>query len=158
MSKPEHWLDSNDPTRVQRGMFGSMTYWVVGLLVLSSLVGIAVWLFGVATSDLKGRGDAAQIKNSGINRIAAQERFEERYQDILATDRKIDVAKTALNADPKNQTLVTNYTGVVQYCIDIVGKYNADALKYTSEAFRTADLPAQIDNHNPATDCKENTK
>lgn len=147
-------------TNEERAEFRSYAFfgvkWYIALLGLVAIIGVAVWGFNVATSDAKGRGDALQAKNSGINRVAAQERFEDRYQEILATDRKIDIAANALAVDPEDPTLRTNYTGVVQYCVDIVGKYNADARKYSAEAFRADDLPAVIDNNDIATDCKEN--
>lgn len=158
MPKQDKWYDSDDLSRVQRGMFGSIAFWAIGLTVLLGVISAALWAFGVFSSDIKGRGDATKTKNSGINRIAAQERFEDRFQDIKASDRKIDVAKMALELDPKNPTLQTNYTGTVQYCISAVAEYNADARKYTSEAFRAEDLPAVIDDQDATTDCKENSK
>lgn len=162
MSKQDKWYDSDDPEQFARGAgwFGLRwgTIFVVAFLILSSVIGAAIWAIGVGSSDIKGRGDAVKTRNSGINRIAAQERFEERYQDILAADRKISVAKQALDVDPKNPTLQTNYTGTVQYCISAVAEYNADARKYTSEAFRAEDLPAVIDDQETTTDCKESIK
>ena len=151
------WYESDNPDRVVRGAVARLGVWTVIVLLAAALLGAGAWAFRVATSDVKGRGDAVVQKNRADNRIAAQQRFEERYADIKAADRRIDVAKAALTADPKDPTLRTNYTGAVQYCISQVGEYNADARKYTAEAFRSADLPSQIDDLDPATDCKENT-
>lgn len=130
-------------------------------LIIAGVVaacGVAVWVFSVTTSDVKGQGDATKTKNSGTNRILSQKEFNDRYQDILATDKKIDPAKAALDADPKNGKLQTEYNGLVNYCFSAVGEYNSLARSYTAEQFRDADLPAKIDDTDPTTDCKETQK
>lgn len=124
---------------------------VAGVAVLSAG---GFWL-NVALSGPKGVGDAIVEKNSSENWTAAQARFEEMYQDILATDKKIVSAHSALQLDPENPTLLTNYQGVVSYCVSVVGDYNAEARKFLSGDFRAADLPAEIDDLDPATNCKE---
>lgn len=128
---------------------------IIFLVVLFFIVTpLAVWGFRVATSDVKGQGDSIITKNSSTNRISAQERFEDLYADIKATDAKIGPAKQAMKADPDSQVAQTNYTGLVNYCLDVVGDYNAEARKYTSADFRSIDLPAQISDVDSATDCK----
>lgn len=130
----------------------------IGLLtlVLIFALAIGVWAFRVATSDIKGRGDQTIRINSATNRTGAQERFEDLYQEILAADRRIDVAAAANAAAPTTVTS-TNLAGAVSYCIGVVGDYNAAARKVSQAQFRAFDLPAQIDNLNTATDCKEST-
>lgn len=129
---------------------GLIVFLVVLILIV---VPIAAWGIKVATSDVKGQGDAIVQKNSSTNRISAQERFEDLYADIKASDAKIGPAKQAAKANPStvNQT---NLTGLVNYCLDVVGDYNAEARKYTSADFRAIDLPAQISGMDSATDCK----
>lgn len=123
----------------------------VALLIVLIVGG---WGFKVLTSDIKGQGDAIVTKNSAGNRIAAQEGFHKRYQDILATDRKLDLlAEQARSGD---KTAQQTYVGVRSYCESVVGDYNAKARAYTAQDFRDADLPAQIDPLDHATDCKEN--
>jgi hypothetical protein len=39
-----------------------------------------------------------------------------------------------------------------------VAQYDAAARKFKDAEFRAADLPQQIEDTNPATDCKENSK
>ncbi|AWY04865.1 hypothetical protein PBI_FLOOF_28 [Microbacterium phage Floof] len=126
----------------------------VGVLALLALPAIS-WGVGVATSGPKGLGDAYAEKNSSQNWTAAQARFEDLYADIIATDRKITVAAEQKAADPGDKTAADTYLGTVNYCIGVVGEYNAEARKYLAADFRAADLPAEIDNYDPATDCKE---
>lgn len=145
--------DPENPDAVVRSVAWRVALWTVAVILFVGLISIALWAFGVFSSDLKGQGDAIKKKNSATNRIAASERFEDRYQEILQADRRIDVLADAAERDPStvNQT---NLTGQINYCLDVVGEYNADARKYTAEEFRAEDLPAQIDNLDPATDCK----
>lgn len=150
----EPWYDSDDPGRVVRGGLSRGVVYTLAVLAVCALVGIGVWAFRVATSDVKGRGDATVIKNEARNRIRAQEGFEARYADIVASDRKIDVADRAASADPADRTLRQNAAGVRSYCLTVVGDYNAKARSFSSEDFRAADLPYQIDDTDPKTDCK----
>lgn len=125
----------------------------VGGLVLIAAIAIGFWAFRVATSDVKGSGDAEIRKNSATNRIAAQERFEQLHAEIIASDQRIDVLADAVKADP-SYTNQTNLTGATTFCLSVVADYNAEARKFTAQEFRAADLPAQIDAIDPATDCK----
>lgn len=152
----KHWLDSDDPRRFQRGLFGSMTLWIFGIVAVILAVGAVVWALSVGTSGVKGEGNALREKNSAENWVEAQREFNIRYQDILSTDRKITDAKAARDADPQNAVLQTNYNGLVNYCSDAAASYNALSRSYLAEDFRDADLPAMIDPRNPETDCKEN--
>lgn len=118
------------------------------------LIGIAAWGFRVATAPIKGQGDAAMVKYSAQNWTAAQARFEDMYADIEATDRKIEVAQASLDKNPDDKTAQQTLTGTVNYCLEVVGDYNAEARKYLAEDFRAANLPDQINNHQQSTDCK----
>lgn len=129
--------------------------WVLVIIVVVALVGIAGWAFKVATSDVKGRGDAQVIKNSAVNRIGQQEGFEDRYAEVKSADEKIDVLAEAAKKDPKDIIASTNLTGAKSYCIQVSAEYNAQARKFTAAQFRAEDLPYEIDKANPATDCKE---
>ncbi|HEY1176397.1 MAG TPA: hypothetical protein VGF17_09590 [Phytomonospora sp.] len=131
---------------------------VIGFVLFIILLATGVWWFQVATSDVKGRGESVIVKNSATNRIAAQERFEDLYQEVVTADQRLDVLAAAAKADPNSQVAATNYTGAVAYCIDVRGDYNAEARKYTSADFRAIDLPNQIDPLNSDTDCQENLR
>lgn len=123
--------------------------WIVAIIAFVLLIGGVVWGVTVLLAPVKGEGDKRIIKHDATNMIAAQERFEDLYQDILSTDRKIQVAKEA-----KGDTAVTNLQGLQSYCLGVVGEYNAAARKYTQEDFRSVDLPKEIDNTNTEMDCK----
>lgn len=151
----EPWYESENPSTVVRGGSWRIGLWIIGVIVFCLIVGAGLWSFGVFTSDIKGRGDAIKEKNSATNRINKQERFEDMYADILASDQRLDVLAKQVALDPKSQVAQTNFTGATTYCIQVVNDYNAEARKYTAEAFRAADLPAKIDQQDPATDCKE---
>lgn len=127
------------------------------ILIIVAILGIAagIWGLTVAISGPKGVGDAIIEKNSAENWTAAQARFEDMYADIQASDRKISVARDALAVTPDDKTLQTNYNGTVNYCISVVGEYNAEARKFLAKDFRSADLPSEIgDNDSASTDCK----
>jgi hypothetical protein len=151
----EPWYESDNPSTVVRGGTWRVGIWLAIVIGVIAIVGIGVWGFRVITSDVAGQGNATIQKNSANNRIAAQERFEQMYQDIKASDRKIAVAAAALAVNKDDKTLQTNYTGTVNYCIQAVGDYNAEARKFTAEDFRSPDLPYQISTVDPDTDCKE---
>lgn len=149
------WYDSDNPTTVVRGASWRSAIWIALAVVFILAVSAGIWALKVGTSDVKGQGDAARTKNSGTNRIAAQERFEELYAGVKAADQRLDSLAAAKKADPKDFVAATTYTGAVNYCIDLRAQYDADARKYTAEQFRAVDLPAQIDQLDPAFDCLE---
>jgi hypothetical protein len=151
----EPWYDSDNPSRVIRGGMSRGLLALIALLVVGALIGGVVWVIGVATSGISGQGEAIIQKNSANNRIAAQQTFEDLIADIKASTLKLNQAAADKKANPGDATYATNYTGLVNHCLDTVGLYNADARKYTAAQFRASDLPAQIDMSDPATDCKE---
>lgn len=134
--------------------------WVIVavVLVLGGITTAALWAGGVFTSDIKGQGDAQIIKNSAPNRVGAQQSFEDLYAEIKASDKNINVTAANLKKKPGDAKLETELSGQMQYCNGLVGEYNADARKFLMEQFRSADLPHQIDDSDPATDCKENDR
>lgn len=128
---------------------------VLGVVVAVVALVAGAYLVKVALSGPVGQGDAIVKKNSAANWTAAQARFEGMYANVVATDKKITVAKTALDLDPEDKTLQENYTGVQNVCLSMVADYNKEARSYLAADFRAADLPDQISDFDPATDCKE---
>ncbi len=131
----------------------------IALSIIAGIIGLTLliwggWAISVAVSGPKSQGDAIKTKNSAENWTAAQARFEKQYQSVIAADRKIAVHKSALDADPTNPTLQTNLTGVTTVCMSATADYDAESRKFLSEDFKSTDLPYQIDQTNPATDCK----
>lgn len=128
--------------------------WVIIIVVIVGLLGVAAWAVTVAVSGPKGQGDAIITKNSSENWTAAQATFEDLYAEAVAADLKVTVNKTALDLNPSDRTLQTNYTGVQSVCLDIVARYNAESRKYLAAKFKAADLPAELGTITD-TDCKE---
>jgi len=108
----------------------------------------------VAMSGPKGVGDAIKTKNSSANWTAAQAKFEELHQGVKAADQKTELAGERLKLNPTDLTLQQQHAGIQSGCISIVADYNAESRKFLSEDFKSTDLPYQIDQTNPATDCK----
>lgn len=136
--------------------------WVGVLVVVAIIVfggiGVAFWTGKVATSDVKGRGDAEVIKNDARNRIRAQEGFEKLFADIQAADRNLTITAEALRAKPSggDLKLETELIGQKHHCAGLVADYDAKARQFSQQDFRAADLPAKIDQLDGTTDCREN--
>lgn len=152
------WYDSDNPTRVARGFTWRAAVWVIGVVLFVGAIGVGVWYFKVATSDIKGAGDATRQVNTGKNRIASQEAFEALYAQIQAYDRNLDQAAADKAEHPGDAFFATNYSGLVKTCNDAVGQYNADARKVSRAKWLTDDLPYEINITDPKTDCKETSK
>lgn len=142
------FYESDSETRWWVGIYGRL----IIAVVLISLIGLGFYAFRVVTAEPKGRADAFKQQRSATNRIFQQAQFEDRYADVKASDRKLDQAKVdAASGDPTARTI---YTGLLNYCADAVAEYNAESRKYLAADFRGADLPHQIDDTDPTTDCK----
>lgn len=130
----------------------------IGIAVLLAAValGWGIWALNVATSGVRGQGNAVIQKNSAANWTTAQAEFEDMYAHIVATDKKVSIAKERLDLDAEDRTAQDVYYGTQTVCQSAVADYNAKARTFLAEDFRSADLPAQIDGHDPMTDCKEN--
>lgn len=132
--------------------------WVIALLVLvlAGVITTALWGLRVATSDVKGQGDAVVIKNDARNRIRAQEGFEKLYADIQAADRNLTTTARTLRAKPTGDLkLETELLGQKHYCAGLVADYDAKARSFTQQDFRAADLPQKINASDGTTDCEE---
>lgn len=138
------YLERDDRREVRKGAFYVLR-WVLAIILVVTLIGWALWALGVATSDIRGRGEAVKTKHSSTNRIAAQERFEDMAADITAANQRIATTAAAAKANPDDYTARVNATGAITYCQQAVAQYNAEARKYTAAQFRAADLPASFD-------------
>lgn len=171
----EKWYDTDNYSKAQRGAFGAIVMWVIGIVLLAAVVGIGVWGFKVITSDAKGRGDTTIRQNSADNRISAQAFFEDTYQAVLKFDLQINDAQAAydefLATTPvpasndsvqvqlytqKVNSHQTTIEGLQQQCRNAVAAYNAEARKTIREDWRSEDLPYQIDEFSGMTDCLAN--
>ncbi len=149
------WKKFDDETR-QGFWYGWK--WIAASILAIVVIIAGLWGLGVIAAPWQGKGEAYKQKESGTNRIAAQERFETMYADVLASDQRLDILAQAKKDSPDSVVAVSNYTGAVAYCIQIRNDYNAEARKYTAEQFRASDLPAKLSPTDPTTDCKETVK
>jgi hypothetical protein len=159
MDRGQFRQDVKDVNYAGRKAGLSVLAWVAIAILVIAVIGGVIWGVKVATSDVKGAGDATRITNDGRNRINAQEWFAGQYGQIKSTDRRIGEAATALAKTPAGEFEKTNYAGLVNRCMEMVGNYNAEANKVSrGKWLDTNVLPFQIDNSDPTTDCKESAK
>lgn len=128
----------------------------IGLAIIAVFVLIWWVAYGskVASSGVIGQGDAIIQKNSAENWVKAQAKFEDMYAGIEAQDQMITVLAERVE-DGGSEFDKRNLDGARLVCLDLVGDYNAEANKYLSEDFRSADLPSEINTMSASTDCKE---
>lgn len=154
----EYYTDSDNPDKVLWGL--SWRGILVGflLIVVCLAANWFTWGVKVLTSPIRGAGDVVIANNDAGNRVAAQAQFERLYNGIIAADKNLDVLAATMKAHPLDRIAQTTYDGAVMACNTFVADYNAEARKTLSVDWRTWDLPAQIDETNHATDCKENAR
>ena len=150
----EPWYEQDDPAKVARSAGWRIGVWIGVIIVVCALVSGVVWGIGVGLSNINGKGNAIKTKNDAKNRIQAQELFVQTYNDIQAQVKNVKIAKRAYQA--RNGAFErTNYFGAQQVCQQAVADYDALVRKYTAQDFRPADLPAQIDESDPAFNCQQ---
>jgi hypothetical protein len=140
-----NWYDHNNADKVTRSGTWRIMAIIAAFTIFALLLGGVVWGFRVATAPVKGAGDAFQQQQSGNNRISSQARFEDLYADYEQTVNKIKPAKQALRQNPDSQIKQTELTGLTNYCLDVVGDYNAESRKYLAADFKAIDLPTELD-------------
>lgn len=141
---------------------------IFGIAVVVIAIIAGSFLLKVALSDPIGRGNQIVEENSVNNRTGAQAFFEDTFETVKAQDSKIVNAQVELEAyqatvrpegiagnqyDERLRQLQQNVTGIKSVCLDAVADYNAEARKTIRSKWRSRDLPYQIDNTDPATDC-----
>lgn len=129
---------------------------IIGVVVFTIVVSLGIWGFNVAFSGPKGAGDQEIANNSAGNRTFAQGHFHDLYAEVIGADQKLDQAKANMDAFPGDAKYVTEFTGLQSYCIDVREQYNADSKKATLADWKDGDLPHELTDSNPDTDCKEN--
>jgi len=132
-----------------------VTYkWVVAAIiaVLAIIAGVFAW--SVLIAKPQGAGEAYKTNQSGTNRIAKQEMFEQLYADIQNADNTVGLMAAAKLDDPSYVNR-TNYTAARAHCNELVTNYDAEARKYTSQDWRDNKLPSAINTEDPKFDCKE---
>ena len=137
---------------------------VVGAVVLVTvLVFVLVIVLRVVGLAFYAGDQAAVVVEKTVsadNVIYNYEYFKKQYQDIQAQDKKIVVAKQALedflkSAGPREnwdfrdkeeqQRLQANLTGLANVRAEMVAEYNARAKMANRSIFMTKDVPAQVE-------------
>lgn len=158
-TKRPAWRDDiREGNAIARSISWRAAIWIVATIIGIGAIGGGIWAVKVATSDVRGAGDATRITNDGRNRINAQEWFHGQYAQIRTADRNLDQAARIAAAKPGDDIAQTNYTGLMNRCVEMVNNYNAEAMKMSRGKWLDPALPFQIDNNDATTDCKENTK
>lgn len=138
---------------VAKGIGGGTVVLIV-ILVIGALISGGVWLYGVATSGIKGQGDAVKINNSAENWTSKQAFFHEKYEAVKVADQKIGMYSKTAAANPSDRTAATNLEGMTSQCLNYVAEYNAESSKVLSRDWKDPELPTTINTSNPSTDCK----
>jgi hypothetical protein len=125
---------------------------IVAVIAFLGLVGVGIWYFKVATSDVKGAGDATRQVNSAPNRLQAQARWTDLYNGIQADDRKINTLAQTYALSPSEMNLV-NLTGAQNVCDSNIAAYNALQTNQLFAPFQPPLLPIQVGS-DPTTDCR----
>lgn len=125
---------------------------IVAVVLLIALVA-GIWVFRVATADVKGRGDQIlKTEGNADYRIAAYDRFYDLCASIQALEDQIAVmsADTTLPAEQR----ATNILALTNQRNSLIRQYNADARKADTRGnFRASDLPYEIDQTQEHTSC-----
>lgn len=140
-----------------RAGFWYVAKWVGACILAIVAVVVVLWGTGVLWAGPKGAGDAHKTNQSGTNRIAKQEMFEQLYADIQNADKTVGLMHDALAGDP-SYVNKTNYTGARAACNQLVANYDAEARKYSAKDWRDNKLPSAINQTDPKFDCKEENK
>lgn len=154
----EPWYDSDNPSRVARGAGWRTAVIVLSIVAFFGLLGAAMWALNVATSDVRGRGNAAIKVNDADNRLFQQGNFHQLYNDVIGYDQRLDQAakdKAAHAGGADASYWDTNYTGLVNQCIATRNDYNAQAQKIVAAKFLDEGLPTSLDPNDPRFDCRE---
>lgn len=146
--------DMKDLEYATRAGFWYTYKWWVAAVVAVFTIGALIWGLTVITAGPKGAGDAHKTNQSGSNRIAKQEMFEQLYADIQASDANLTVLHDAMVDDP-SYVNKTNYNAGRLQCTNLVHNYDAEARKYTAKDWRDNKLPSAINQTDPKFDCKE---
>lgn len=136
----------------ERFIARSVIAWTIGGVALILLVSVALWAFGVFTSDVKGRGDVREENNSAVNRVQQQAYFEDTKASYDGALAKIPAARQAVkSATTHKEERQVELDGLIQNCIDTAQAYNAQSRKQLAADWKAADLPRTLN----ATQCSQ---
>lgn len=140
-----NWYDNSNADKVTRSAGWRIMLWVTVFAIFFALLGWLLWGLGVIGAPVKGAGDAFKQKESADNRIVQQAEFEDLYNEYKDSLAKIPAAEKALKRDPDSVIKNTELTGLINYCIEVAGDYNAESEKYLAVDFKRVDLPYALE-------------
>lgn len=125
-----------------------MIKWGIAGIVTLAMLPILIWLFMVATAEIRGKGDAHIQIQSARNRIAEYDYFFSLCGDVQALEGSIDAQSTLLDGDTGaiNTAQIEHSIAAMQAERQrTIARYNERATRdYTSGQFRDSDLPFQL--------------
>lgn len=133
--------------KTQKGLFGNIALWIIGLVVLIGTLAVALWAFGVFTAPIKGQGDAFKQQQSGLNRVQQQAKFEQiaaDYEGYLVQIQNAELALKSASTETKAQR-ETELIGLRQICVTAAQDFNAESRKYIARVWKSAGLPERLD-------------
>jgi len=142
--------------QTQKGVFGNIVLWVIGLFALGVVVTLMAWGFGWVFAPAKGKLEARQQINSGSFRIASYDHFFDLCAAVQSDEARLAAQKVELRTatGDDRQRIEANIAGITADRADAVNQYNADAAKsYTEGQFRSSHLPYQLDTQEEHTTC-----
>jgi hypothetical protein len=81
--------------------------------------------------------------------------FTTLYDDIVSADRSVNITAETLLGRPDDLTLETKLIGQKHYCLGLVSEYNARAKSFSQRELTAVNMPREIDQAAPETDCEE---
>lgn len=133
--------------KTQKGLFGNITLWVIGLLLLFGAIAIALWAFGVFTAPIRGQAGAFKQQQSATNRVQQQAKFEQiaaDYDGYLVQIQNAQVALKSASSETRAQR-ETELIGLRQICVTAAQDFNAESRKYLAREWKSAGLPERLD-------------
>lgn len=131
----------------RKRIVGETWFWVMLVMSVIAVLGIGIWAFQVATSNVAGAGGAIKQRNSTVNRVQKQEMFEQiaaDYDGYLVKIKGLVVAVSTTTDPTDKQLRQTELIGMRQICIDAAQQFNAESRKYTSRVWKSAGLPPTL--------------
>jgi len=133
--------------KTQKALYGNIVVWVFATLALIAVIAILLWAFGVFTAPLRGQAGAFKQKESAINRVQQQAKFEQiaaDYDGYLVQIQNAQVALKSASAETRAQR-ETELIGLRQICVTAAQDFNAESRKYLARDWKSAGLPERLD-------------
>jgi len=131
----------------RRRILGEAWFWFLMMILAVAVVGIGLWAFRVATAPVRGQAGAFQQKESAVNRVQQQAKFEQIAADYDGYLVQIQNAQVALkSASPETRAQrETELVGLRQICVTAAQDFNAESRKYLARDWKSAGLPERLD-------------